>query len=140
MERHLGASGAQGFEWLTHGEEAWEPAFEHGITTMNVMGNPNEPGIYVLRINWPPNVMSLPHTHPEDRHVTVLSGKWWAGIGETFEPDNAVPMTPGDYMFHPAGGAHWDGAKSEGAVIEIIGYGPSGLDLCAAGPNEFTRL
>lgn len=140
MERHLGASGVAEFAWLTRGEEEWEPAFEWGITTTNVMGDPNESGIYVIRINWPPNVMSLPHVHPEDRHVTVLSGTWWAGTGETFDPDNAVPMTAGDYMFHPAGGAHWDGAKSEGAVIEIVGYGPTGLTPCVPGPNAFTQL
>ncbi len=140
MGTHIGASGEQEFHTLIHGEEEWEPGFELGITTVNVMGDPQKPGIYVIRINWPANVMSLPHVHPEDRHVTVISGTWWAGIGDTFDPDSAVPMTAGDYMFHPAGGVHWDGAKSEGAVIEIVGYGPTGLVPCTENPNEFTRL
>lgn len=140
MGAQPGVSGEPDFHYLTRGEEEWKPAFEHGITVMNVMGDPQKPGIYVIRINWPANVMSLPHTHPEDRHVTVLSGTWWAGVGETFDPETAVPMTAGDYMYHPAGAAHWDGARSEGAIIEIIGYGPTGLHSCIDGPNSFTRL
>ncbi len=141
MEAHLGASGEQEFLYLTHGEEEWKPAFELGITAMNVFGDPTKPGIYVIRLNWPANVMSLPHTHPEDRHVTVISGTWWAGVGETFDPDTAVAMTAGDHMFHPAGGAHWDGAKSDGAVIEITGYGPTGLTpCCPTETNEFTTI
>jgi quercetin dioxygenase-like cupin family protein len=140
MTRHPGAGDTLDFLRLAFGEEHWEPAFEFGITAMAVTGSTDKPGIYVIRVNWPPNVMSLPHTHPEDRHVTVLSGTWHAGTGETFDPATAEPMTAGDYMLHPAGRPHWDGAKSEGAIIEIVGYGPSSLNPIVPGPNQFTRI
>lgn len=140
MGTHLGASGAKDFTWLEFGEEEWKVDFELGVTTMKVTGDPGEPGIYVLRIKWPPNVMSIPHTHPEDRHVTVLSGTWYAGTSETFDPSKAVAMTAGSHMFHPAGEAHWDGAKDDGAIIEITGYGPSGMTPVAPSPNHFTRI
>jgi quercetin dioxygenase-like cupin family protein len=137
---HPGAGGAKEFLRLAFGDEQWEPAFELGITAMTVTGDPTKAGIYVIRVNWPPNVMSLPHTHPEDRHVTVLSGTWHAGTGEDFDPARAVPMTAGNYMLHPAGMPHWDGAKDEPTVIEIVGYGPTALEPVVPSANQFTRI
>jgi quercetin dioxygenase-like cupin family protein len=140
MTTHPGAGGATDFLRLAPGDERWEPAFELGISAMAVTGDTSKSGIYVIRVKWPPNVMSLPHTHPEDRHVTVLSGTWWAGTGETFDPDLAEPMTAGSYMLHPAGMVHWDGAKSDDCVIEIVGYGPSALNPIVPSDNQFTRI
>lgn len=137
---HPGASGAPDFLRLAFGEESWEPAFELGIQATTVAGDPGAPGIYVLRVQWPPNVMSLPHTHPEDRHVTVLSGTWWTGTGETWDPSTAVPLRPGDYMLHPAGMVHWDGSKDEPTIIEIVGYGPSELNPVEPGDSQFGRV
>jgi quercetin dioxygenase-like cupin family protein len=137
---HPGASGAPDFLRLIFGEEQWEPAFELGITGMTVAGHPDKPGIYVLRVHWPPNVMSLPHSHPEDRHVTVLSGTWWTGTGEAFDPDSAVPLSAGAYMLHPAGMTHWDGSKDEETVIQLIGYGPSEMNPVTPGPPFFTKV
>jgi hypothetical protein len=34
-------------------------------------------------------------------------------------------MPAGSYMFHPAGGVHWDGSNSDQtAFVQIIGAGP----------------
>ena len=34
-------------------------------------------------------------------------------------------LPAGSYMFHPAGGVHWDGSNSDDTVIvQIIGEGP----------------
>ncbi|MFE3281333.1 cupin domain-containing protein [Nocardia sp. NPDC059239] len=134
-------SGESEFFQLWPGEEEWNPGFELGIQVMNVHGDPSKPGIYVIRIKWPPNVMSLPHCHPEDRHITVLSGTWHSGTGETFDPATTDAMGPGSYMFHPAGAVHWDGSKDDETVIEIVGYGPTGLfPVDPTHTCEFTRI
>jgi quercetin dioxygenase-like cupin family protein len=140
MTHHLGASGVDVFLRLHFGEETWEPAFELGIEAMVVAGDPSEQRIYLMRVKWPPNVMSLPHSHPEDRHVTVLSGTWHTGIGEAFEPAESVPLRAGDHMFHPAGKVHWDGTKDEGAIIELVGFGPSAINPVNPGDAQFTRV
>ncbi|MFF1832485.1 cupin domain-containing protein [Paenarthrobacter sp. NPDC058040] len=139
-ETNHAVSGKCEFVTLQPGTEEWTPAYEYGINIMNVHGDPHEEGLYVIRIKWPANVMSLPHHHPEDRHITVLTGTWYAGTGETFDPDTAVAMGPGSYMFHPAGAVHWDGSKDEETVIEIVGYGPSQLIPTVKGPREFSRV
>ena len=62
--------------------------------------------------------MSRPHFHPNDRFCIVLSGTWWEGTGEKFDPDNTVPMPAGSYVIHYGGKIHYDGAKNEGALFK----------------------
>ena len=79
----------------------------------------------LITISGRPGVMSRPHYHPTDRHVTVISGTWWAGKGPKFDPDSTTPLGPGSYMLHPAGEIHYDGAKDVEAIVEIKGIGPA---------------
>jgi PBP1b-binding outer membrane lipoprotein LpoB len=36
-----------------------------------------------------------------------------------------VPLKPGDFMRHPAGGPHYDGALNADTWVAIGGYGPT---------------
>ena len=96
-----------------------------GVESALIAGNPSQPGTYVIRVKFPPHVMDRPHSHSRDRHVTVLQGHWYAGTGTTFDPAKAMPLGPGSYMFHPAGGVHWDGSnRDETVIVQIVGEGP----------------
>ena len=114
-----------GFVRVLPDEVRWMPV-EGGLGAQMAMleGDPAKPGLYVIRMKFPVGGMSRPHTHSEDRHVTVISGTWWAGTGTEFRPDATVPIKPGGYMKHPAGAAHFDGAKNEEVVVQIVGRGP----------------
>ena len=90
-----------------------------------IAGDPTKEGFYIIRARFAPGVMSMPHSHPGDRHVTVISGTWWAGKGATFDPSSTTPLGPGSYMLHPAGEVHYDGAKDVEAIVEIKGLGPA---------------
>jgi quercetin dioxygenase-like cupin family protein len=90
-----------------------------------IAGDPTKEGFYIIRARFAPGVMSMPHSHPGDRHVTVISGTWWAGKGSTFDPNSTTPLGPGSYMLHPAGEVHFDGAKDVEAIVEIKGMGPA---------------
>jgi quercetin dioxygenase-like cupin family protein len=89
-----------------------------------LFGNPSQPGPYVVRIKWLPGKMSRPHFHDSDRFFVVISGTWWVGTGETFDPEKTTPMPAGSYVIHHAGGVHYDGAKGEEAIIQVSGFGP----------------
>jgi len=103
----------------------WKDA-GHGVKIAVVYGDPSKPGQYVIRAHFPPGVMSSPHFHGEDRHVTVIQGTWNAGKDDSWDPAATVPLKTGSYMFHPAGGVHYDGsAGAEGAIVQIVGMGPS---------------
>ena len=72
--------------------------------------------------------MSRPHFHPNDRFFVVISGTWWMGTGEKFDPDATVPAPAGSYKVHYAGTAHYDGAKDEETRHPGLGHGAGHLD------------
>jgi quercetin dioxygenase-like cupin family protein len=120
------ATDAQGFVRIAPEEVQWkEVPGGLGVQTAVVEGDPAKAGIYVIRIKFPPGVMSRNHFHPEDRHAVVLKGTWYTGTGDEFAPGKTVAVKTGGYMKHPAGAHHFDGAKDEEVILQIIGFGPS---------------
>ena len=93
--------------------------------TAVLFGDPEKPGPYVIRLRWLPGNMSRPHYHENDRFFVVISGTWWLGTGEKFDPDSTVPAPAGSYVIHKAKQVHYDGAKKEPAVIQVWGMGPA---------------
>lgn len=96
-----------------------------GAKTAVLAGDPSKPGLYVMLVKWTPHHMSHPHWHPNDRFITVLSGTWWVGTGTKFDPDATVAMPAGTFVKHFGKQVHYDGAKDEEAVLEIVGEGPA---------------
>ena len=90
-----------------------------------VFGDSTKPGLYGIVIKWPPHTFSRPHSHPNDRYVTVLSGTWWINTGAKFNSDTMMPMKPGAFVIHHAGEIHYDGTMDEPAMIYIVGMGPA---------------
>ena len=93
--------------------------------TAVLMGDPTKPGLYIELVKWYPHNNSRPHFHPNDRYITVLSGTWWVGSGTKYDPDSMVARPAGSYVVDLARQPHYDGAKDEMAVIEIVGEGPA---------------
>lgn len=90
-----------------------------------LFGDPTKSGPYVMRLRWLPGNMSRPHFHENDRHFVVISGTWWLGSGDKFDPDSTVPVPAGTYVIHYGGKVHYDGAKDEETVIQVWGMGPA---------------
>jgi quercetin dioxygenase-like cupin family protein len=90
-----------------------------------IAGDPAKPGLYVIRLTFPPGYRNRPHSHSQDRYVTVIKGTWWVALGSaSYDPGGMVPMKAGSFVMHPAGGLHYDGAGDEEVVVQIIGMGP----------------
>jgi quercetin dioxygenase-like cupin family protein len=102
----------------------WKEA-GNGIKMAVIAGDPSQPGPYVIRVVFPPGIMSAPHYHREDRHVTVMQGTWLAGKDDSWDPSATQALKAGSYMQHPAGAIHYDGGGTEGATVQIMGIGPS---------------
>ena len=96
-----------------------------GISTAVLAGDPEKPGLYVELAKWHAHHMSRPHFHPNDRFIYVISGTWWVGTGTKFDPDNTVPLPPGSFARHTGKEVHYDGAKDEDTILEIVGEGPA---------------
>ena len=88
-------------------------------------GDPSKPGLYVVLTKWLPHKNSRPHSHPNDRFITVLKGTWWVNTGAKYDPDGMKPIPAGSYVVHYGGQIHYDGAKDEETILEIVGMGPA---------------
>ena len=113
----------EGFIRISPSELDWIQR-ESGTSYVVLTGDPQSEGLYIQRNKFPSGAFSRPHHHDQDRFVTVISGVWYTGTGDDFDPDNTVPLGPGSYMKHPAGGVHFDGAKEGEVIVEIRGMGP----------------
>src|SRR5215510_132561 len=96
-----------------------------GFQEAIVEGDPKKPGLYIIQVKFPPGVMSKPHFHGEARYATVIKGTWYTGEGDVFDPSKTIPLKPGSFMRHPAGTNHYDGAKDEEVIVQLMGMGPS---------------
>ena len=103
--------------------EAAEAGFGQNVQ-VTVFGDPAKAGLYAIRRKFKPGEMSRPHYHDKERLVTVIKGTWYTGEGDVFDPAKSTPVRTGGFMFHPAGFHHWDGARDEEVIVQIIGVGP----------------
>jgi quercetin dioxygenase-like cupin family protein len=89
----------------------------------------NKPEMYTLRVRLAKDAKIPPHTHPDSRMVTILSGELFAGIGPTFDPEHGTLLPEGSFMVIPAGEVHWSWAKNGDVVYQETGNGPTTTNL-----------
>ena len=120
----LAQTDAQGFIRVAPDNIVFKDA-GNGVKFASIYGDPSKPGPYVIRVIFPVGVMSSPHSHSEERHVIVIKGTWFTGTDDKWDPTTAVGLPAGSYMYHPAGGVHFDGALKDEVTVQIVGVGPS---------------
>jgi quercetin dioxygenase-like cupin family protein len=113
-----------------HGFIIAEPQDLHppgGPRSINIVGNPSEPGLYVIRITFPPGAGSRPHFHSQARYITVIKGTWWVKSGpaaDVYAPDTMRSVPTGTFIYQPPNAHHYDMAKDEEVIVQIMGMGP----------------
>jgi quercetin dioxygenase-like cupin family protein len=103
------------------------PWRDHGGFRLAALGgDADKPGLFMQMLTLTKgNNFSHPHVHPGTLYSYVLSGTWWVGTGNKFDPDKlTVPVKPGSFVTHFGNRVHWDGAKDEDVTLLIIGEGP----------------
>ena len=98
-----------------------------GARSTIIYGNPSKPGMYVMQITWPPGTGSRPHFHNTARYINVLKGTWytaWGPEADVYNPENMVAVPEGTFIYQPPGGHHYDMAKDEEVIVQIMGIGP----------------
>ena len=100
-------------------------------------GDPGEEGMFVMRLRLPDGFEIRPHTHPNFERVTVISGTFNLGMGETFDPDAAHTLPAGSFTSMPPGMVHFAYAEGE-TVIQLTSIGPWEIDYI--NPEDDPRL
>jgi quercetin dioxygenase-like cupin family protein len=96
-----------------------------GMEQLNLLGDPAKPGPYTLRLKFPKGFKIAPHTHPDSREVTILSGTFATGYGEKFDAANLKTLPAGSFYTEPANVPHYI-AIEEDTILQVSGMGPSG--------------
>ena len=108
------------------------PAFPPSVRLAVVIGEPSEPGPYVIRVKVPSGVKLMPHRHPEDRVYTVMSGVFYIGLGDQFDAATLQVYPPGSVVVLPGNTSHFHWAKSGEYVTQVAAIGPLGLEYLSA--------
>jgi len=109
--------------WMSQG-----PLAAPGMEQVNLVGNPLRPGAYTLRLKFPKGFKIAPHTHPDAREVTIISGVYATGYGETFDSAKLKILPAGSFYTEPANVPHFIEIE-EDTVLQVSGTGPSGRKL-----------
>ena len=100
-----------------------------GIQIAFVLGAGDKPGPYLLRAKMAPGSRIAPHTHPEERSGTVLSGTVYLGWGATFDEAKVVAIPTGGVWLAPANVPHYVWAKDGEAVYQCSGIAPTATNF-----------
>jgi quercetin dioxygenase-like cupin family protein len=112
----------------------WKPfaAFPPSVRLAVIVGQPSESGPYTIRVRVPHGVKLMPHRHPEDRVYTVISGVFYIGLGEQFNPEKLEAYPPGSVIVLPGNTSHFHWAKCSEYITQVTAIGPLGLEYVSA--------
>ena len=118
--------GAEQHKAVAPSEMKWgepPPVFRKGAKMSVLYGDPMKAGSnYVLLLRLPANYKVMPHWHPMDENVTVMSGSLAVAMGDTFDP-SAKALPAGSFFSMPAGMHHFAFAPTE-TTVQVTGIGP----------------
>jgi quercetin dioxygenase-like cupin family protein len=104
------------------------PAFPPSARLAVLAGQPSQEGPYTIRVRLPRGVKLMPHRHREDRLYTVISGVFYLGLGDEFEPERLQAYPPGAVIMLPRNTSHFHWAKSGEYITQVTAIGPLGLE------------
>jgi quercetin dioxygenase-like cupin family protein len=123
------ALSAQEHATKTASELKWAagpPALPGGAQLTVLLGDPGKEGLYVIRLKFPAGYKIPPHTHPNDEHVTVISGAFHFGIGAKLDEARGTMLKAGGFA-HAAKGMQHYAWTSEETIVQVHGQGPQGI-------------
>jgi quercetin dioxygenase-like cupin family protein len=115
-------------EHLMHlpAEIAWQPgppSLPPGARFAVLEGDPSEAGVFTLRLHLPDGYHIPPHWHPGVERVTVISGTFHFGHGETADRAATQALPAGSHIAMPRESRHYAYAEGD-TVIQLTSLGP----------------
>jgi quercetin dioxygenase-like cupin family protein len=86
-------------------------------------GDPAKEGPFVMRLKLPADYKIMPHSHPANEHVTVLSGSFFITRGDAFDAQKGKELPAGSYALMPKGSNHFAFCKGE-TILQLNNIGP----------------
>jgi quercetin dioxygenase-like cupin family protein len=112
---------------LTPREMRWgtcPPVLPSTARCVVIEGDAKAPNVlFTFRLKMPDNFRIPPHFHPADEHLTVISGTFNMGSGDTFDTRATRAMTTGSFVVMPKGTHHYAWTKGE-TIVQVHAIGP----------------
>jgi hypothetical protein len=80
-------------------------------------------GDFTVRLKMPDGYRIAPHWHPNRENVTVISGSFKVGMGDTFDVSKMSAFPPGSFAYLDPSMHHYGMAVGE-TVVQIHGAAP----------------
>jgi quercetin dioxygenase-like cupin family protein len=99
------------------------PSLPKGAEMAVLFGDPSKEGLFAMRLKLPNGYQIPPHSHPKSEVVTVISGTFRVGMGDTADPGKAQALPAGGVFTVSPGMAHYAGADGD-TVVQLNSTGP----------------
>jgi quercetin dioxygenase-like cupin family protein len=112
------------------GDVKWAPgpaSIPPGAQAAVLYGDPSKEGLFALRLKLPKGYAIPPHTHPKPEVVTVVSGTFRLGMGETADRAKGRALPAGSFFALEPGMVHFAYAD-EDTIIQLNSTGPWSLN------------
>jgi len=100
-------------------------------------GDPQKPGMFVLRVKLPKGYKIAPHMHKQSEMLTVISGSLDLGLGPAADNASVESLPAGSFSSMPHGVVHYV-LVNEDSIVQIDANGPWGIDY--VNPKDDPRL
>jgi quercetin dioxygenase-like cupin family protein len=111
-------------------EIKWSPgpaSIPKGAEVAVLFGDPAKEGLFAMRLKFPKGYQIAPHSHPKPEVVTVISGTFRIGMGDTADASKAKALPPGSFFAFTPGMNHY-ASVDEDTVVQLNSTGPWSLN------------
>lgn len=128
----LAALAALALPVAAHGQGAaltWGPApavFPPGAKMAVLQGDPSQSALFTVRLDFPDGYRLPAHFHPTDEHVTVISGTFLVGMGDSIDLSKTMALPAGGFITAGANMHHFAVARGR-TIVQVHAMGPFAL-------------
>lgn len=123
---HASAQGIEPTVILPQAAQWFSPPNNPQLRAAWLLGNEKAAASYVLRVSLAKGGKIAPHTHPDTRYSTVLSGTLYVGFGDVADEAKMQAIPSGALYIAPANVPHYLWAKDGDVQYQEAGVGPTG--------------
>jgi hypothetical protein len=99
------------------------PSLPKGAKVAVLYGDPSKAGPFCMRLMTPAGYKIPPHWHSQAEALTVISGTFYLGMGDTMDATAAQPLKAGGFHYPPPKEHHFAFSKAT-SVVQLNGEGP----------------
>jgi hypothetical protein len=115
------------------------PALPAGAQLAVLEGDPmSASGDFTIRLKMPNGYRIAPHWHPKRENVTVISGSFKVGMGDSFDPSKMTAFPAGSFAYLDPSMHHYGMAVGE-TVVQVHGVAPFQINYVNPSDDPSTK-